>query len=99
VTDPNSGDLPTPTLMRLGVSEQDVSRVTGILVDRGCLRRHPDNDDRDRVTVELTERGQRVVNAVRNLAGLRARRRVRVQGSPVDPDGNVIRFGSPTNEE
>jgi DNA-binding MarR family transcriptional regulator len=54
------GDLPAS----LGVSKQAVSQVVDVLVNRGYLLRGPDQSDRRRVLLELTERGQDVVEAV-----------------------------------
>ncbi len=54
------GDLPAD----LGVTKQAVSQVIDTLVNRGYLTRSPDPDDRRRITLELTERGQQVVDAV-----------------------------------
>jgi DNA-binding MarR family transcriptional regulator/catechol 2,3-dioxygenase-like lactoylglutathione lyase family enzyme len=48
----------------LGVSKQAVSQAVDILVNRGYLDRSPDASDRRRITLELTERGHRVVEAV-----------------------------------
>jgi DNA-binding MarR family transcriptional regulator/catechol 2,3-dioxygenase-like lactoylglutathione lyase family enzyme len=54
-------DLPSA----LGVTKQAVSLVIDTLVDRGYLDRRPDPDDRRRVILELTDRGQEAVDAVR----------------------------------
>lgn len=54
------GDLPAD----LGVTKQAVSQVIDTLVNRGYLTRSPDPDDRRRISLELTERGQQVVDAV-----------------------------------
>ncbi len=54
------GDLPAD----LGVTKQAVSQVIDTLVSRGYLTRSPDPDDRRRISLELTERGQQVVDAV-----------------------------------
>jgi DNA-binding MarR family transcriptional regulator len=54
------GDLPSD----LGVTKQAVSQVIDTLVNRGYLTRSPDPDDRRRITLELTERGQQVVDAI-----------------------------------
>jgi len=59
-------DLPSD----LGVTKQAVSQVIDILVHRGYLGRSPDPDDRRRITLELTERGQQAVDAV--LRGVEA---------------------------
>ena len=60
------GDLPAD----LGVTKQAVSQVIDTLASRGYLTRSPDPDDRRRITLELTERGQQVVDAV--LRGVEA---------------------------
>jgi DNA-binding MarR family transcriptional regulator len=54
-------DLPSD----LGVTRQAVSQVIDTLVSRGYLNRSRDPDDRRRITLELTERGQQVADAVR----------------------------------
>lgn len=54
------GDLPAD----LGVSKQAVSQLIDTLVNRGYLVRSPDPGDRRRITLELTELGQQVVEAV-----------------------------------
>lgn len=59
-------DLPSD----LGVTKQAVSQVIDTLVNRGYLQRSPDPDDRRRIALELTERGQHVVDAV--LRGVEA---------------------------
>ena len=48
----------------LGVTKQAVSQAVDILVNRGYLERNPDASDRRRITLELTERGHQVVEAV-----------------------------------
>ncbi len=53
-------DLPS----ELGVTKQAVSQALDVLVQRGYLERHPDNEDRRRVALELTDRGQEVVDAI-----------------------------------
>jgi DNA-binding MarR family transcriptional regulator/catechol 2,3-dioxygenase-like lactoylglutathione lyase family enzyme len=53
-------DLPS----ELGVTKQAVSQVIDLLVNRGYLDREPDPDDRRRVRLSLTERGEDVVAAV-----------------------------------
>jgi DNA-binding MarR family transcriptional regulator len=53
-------DLPS----ELGVTKQAVSQVIDLLVSRGYLEREPDADDRRRVRLSLTERGEEVVAAV-----------------------------------
>jgi DNA-binding MarR family transcriptional regulator len=53
-------DLPA----ELGVTKQAVSQVIDLLVSRGYLEREPDPDDRRRVRLSLTERGEDVAAAV-----------------------------------
>jgi DNA-binding MarR family transcriptional regulator len=59
-------DLPS----ELGVTKQAVSQVIDLLVNRGYLERDPDPEDRRRVRLTLTERGEDVVAAV--LRGVEA---------------------------
>jgi DNA-binding MarR family transcriptional regulator len=59
-----AGGPPGDLSGNLGVSKQAVSQVVDILVNRGYLHRHPDTSDRRRITLELTERGHEVVEAV-----------------------------------
>lgn len=54
-------DLPVD----LGVTKQAVSQVIDALVSRGYLTRSIDPEDRRRISLELTERGHVVVEAVR----------------------------------
>ena len=54
-------DLPS----ELGVTKQAVSQVIDTLVNRGYLERSPDRDDRRRVELALTDRGQQVVDGAR----------------------------------
>jgi DNA-binding MarR family transcriptional regulator len=54
----------------LGVTKQAVSQVIDLLVNRGYLEREPDPDDRRRVRLELTDRGEDAVAAV--LRGVEA---------------------------
>jgi DNA-binding MarR family transcriptional regulator/uncharacterized glyoxalase superfamily protein PhnB len=46
----------------LGITKQAVSQLIDILVNRGYLDRTPDPDDRRRISLELTERGQQAVD-------------------------------------
>jgi DNA-binding MarR family transcriptional regulator len=48
----------------LGITKQAVSQVIETLVNGGYLNRNTDTDDRRRISLELTERGQDVVGAV-----------------------------------
>jgi DNA-binding MarR family transcriptional regulator len=52
-------DLPS----ELGVTKQAVSQVIDVLVNRGYLTRQPASGDRRRVDLELTARGQEVLEA------------------------------------
>ena len=54
----------------LGVTKQAVSQLADILVSRGYLERQPDPGDRRRVALELTGRGQEVMDAA--LLGMEA---------------------------
>ena len=53
-------DLP----IELGVTKQAVSQLLDILASRGYVERGVDPEDRRRVTLELTDRGREVVQAV-----------------------------------
>ncbi|MGO8862628.1 MAG: MarR family transcriptional regulator [Acidimicrobiales bacterium] len=53
-------DLPSG----LGVTKQAVSQAIDTLVSRGFVQRGPDPDDRRRITLEPTELGRQVVEAV-----------------------------------
>ena len=50
-------------LSELGVTKQAVSQLVDLLVNQGYLERGPDPDDRRRVALKLTERGEQVVEA------------------------------------
>jgi DNA-binding MarR family transcriptional regulator len=50
----------------LGVSKQAAGQLVDTLVVRGYLERSPDPDDRRRMTVSLTERGQQAASASRS---------------------------------
>lgn len=57
---------PVGALVRqLGVSKQATSQLVDTLVLRGYLERRPDEEDRRRLTVELTDRGRGAAAAVR----------------------------------
>jgi DNA-binding MarR family transcriptional regulator len=53
-------DLPA----ELGITKQAVSQLVDTLVSRGYVSRSPDPGDRRRISLELTERGRQVVEAV-----------------------------------
>jgi DNA-binding MarR family transcriptional regulator len=74
-------DLP----FELGVTKQAVSQVIEILVRRGYLERAPDPADRRRNSLELTDRGRQVVEAVvRGVDAVDLRLRERVSPEHVD---------------
>jgi len=56
------GDL----IRDLGVSKQAAGQLIDTLVMRGYLDRRPDDDDRRKLTIELTERGRAAAAAVRS---------------------------------
>jgi DNA-binding MarR family transcriptional regulator len=69
----------------LGVTKQAVSQVTDILASRGYVERSPDPADRRRVTLELTELGRQVVEAVaRGVEAVDLQLRERVPAGQVD---------------
>jgi DNA-binding MarR family transcriptional regulator len=82
--DPSGGprqDLPA----ELGVTKQAVSLVIDVLVNRGYLERHSDPGDRRRVVLELTARGQDVVDAtVRGVAAVDRELQARVPPGQID---------------
>jgi hypothetical protein len=62
-----------------------VSQAIGILVHRGYVERGPDPDDRRRVTLDLTEKGQQVVEAVwRGVEAVDLQLHERVSAEQVD---------------
>ena len=61
------GGSPLSEIIRgLGVSKQAAGQLVDTLVIRGYLERAPDPDDRRRMTVSLTERGQQAASASRS---------------------------------
>ncbi len=74
-------DLPSD----LGVTKQAVSQVIDTLVNRRYLNRNTDPGDRRRITLELTERGQQVVEAVlRGVQAVDVQLRERVPADQID---------------
>jgi len=57
-----AGDL----IRQLGVSKQAASQLIDTLVVRGYLERRVDDDDRRRITIELTDRGKAAAEQVRD---------------------------------
>ena len=60
-----SGTQLSEIITSLGLSKQRAGQLVDALVDRGYLERALDPDDRRRMTVTLTERGQVAANAGR----------------------------------
>jgi DNA-binding MarR family transcriptional regulator len=77
------GGSPLSEIIRgLGVSKQAAGQLVDTLVVRGYLDRAPDPDDRRRMTVSLTERGQLAASASRSAieqVDVRAEARVGVE--------------------
>ncbi len=74
-------DLPA----ELGVTKQAVSQVIDTLVNRGYLDRSPDPGDRRRISLELTGRGQQVVEAVqRGVVAVDRQLRERLPAAQID---------------
>jgi DNA-binding MarR family transcriptional regulator len=61
----NQGASPGDLIRELRVSKQAASQLIDALVLRGFLERHIDPDDRRRLTIELTPRGQAAAASVR----------------------------------
>jgi len=69
----------------LGVSKQAVSQLVDTLVSRGYVERGPDTEDRRRINLELTERGQEAVAAVyRGVEAVDAQLEQRVPAEQVE---------------
>ncbi|MGO9055326.1 MAG: MarR family transcriptional regulator [Streptosporangiaceae bacterium] len=69
----------------LGVTKQAVSQLIDTLVSRRYLRRSPDPGDRRRIALELTDRGQQVVDAVqRGVEAVDLQLRERVPAEQID---------------
>lgn len=62
--DDAAGPRPDDVATELGVTKQAVSQLIDTLVSRGYVDRGPDPQDRRRISLELTERGRQVVQAV-----------------------------------
>jgi DNA-binding MarR family transcriptional regulator len=62
----NRGGTAGGLVRELGVSKQAASQLIDTLVLRGYLERHPDPEDRRRMTIELTDRGRAAAAAVRD---------------------------------
>jgi DNA-binding MarR family transcriptional regulator len=50
--------------VEMGVTKQAISQVVETLVRRGYVQRSPDEDDRRRISLQLTDRGYEVLEAV-----------------------------------
>ena len=78
-------DLATDLPLDLGVSKQAVSQLIEVLAGRGYLERAPDPTDRRRISLELTERGRLVVEAVlRGVEAVDLRLRERLSAEQID---------------
>ena len=62
----NHGGTAGGLVRELGVSKQAASQLIDTLVLRGYLERHPDPEDRRRMTIELTDRGRAAAATVRD---------------------------------
>ncbi len=60
----NRGAPISGLIRELGVSKQAASQLIDTLVLRGYLNRRPDADDRRKIVIELTERGEAAAAAV-----------------------------------
>ncbi len=75
----------TSVAASLGVTKQAVSQLTDVLVSRGYVTRGTDPDDRRRIVLELTERGQRVVDALaRGVEAVDAQLRERASAEQIE---------------
>jgi DNA-binding MarR family transcriptional regulator len=61
----NHAGAPSDLIRQLRVSKQAASQLIDTLVLRGYLERHPDADDRRRMTIGVTDRGKAAAAAVR----------------------------------
>jgi catechol 2,3-dioxygenase-like lactoylglutathione lyase family enzyme len=69
----------------LGVSKQAVSQVIDVLVNRGYLTRRTDPGDRRRVVLELTGRGEEVLDAaMRGVDAVDSQLAERLSGEQID---------------
>jgi DNA-binding MarR family transcriptional regulator len=81
-------DLPSD----LGVTKQAVSQLLDTLVNRGYLERSTDPDDRRRIALELTERGEQVAAAVlRGVEAVDLQLQERVAPEQIDAMRSVLR--------
>jgi DNA-binding MarR family transcriptional regulator len=81
-----SSDSPRQDLTaELGITKQAVSQLIDTLVSRGYLTRNPDPQDGRRISLELTERGQQVLEAASHaVEAIDARLRERVGDQQVE---------------
>jgi DNA-binding MarR family transcriptional regulator len=81
-------DLPAD----LGVTKQAVSQLIDTLVNRGFLERSADPDDRRRIALKLTERGEQVVAAVsRGVEAVDTQLRERVSPEQIQSMRSALR--------
>jgi len=82
----DASDSPRQDLTaELGITKQAVSQLIDTLVSRGYLTRNPDLQDRRRVSLGLTERGQQVLEvAFHGVEAVDARLRERVSAEQIE---------------
>jgi DNA-binding MarR family transcriptional regulator len=69
----------------LGVTKQAVSQVLDVLVQRGYVVRSTDPDDRRRISLDLTDRGEQAVQAVQaGIDAVDAQLRVRLSDEQIE---------------
>jgi DNA-binding MarR family transcriptional regulator len=86
-----SGGLTQDLAADLGITKQAVSQLVDVLVGRGYLERQPDPDDRRRVALELTERGQQVLDvSMHGVEAVERRLRERVSREQIEAMRSVL---------
>lgn len=81
----NAGDVRSELPAELGVTKQAVSLLLDTLVNRGYVERRPGATDRRRVDLELTDRGQEVVDtAARAIDAVDRQLRERLSDEQLD---------------
>jgi DNA-binding MarR family transcriptional regulator len=76
-----SAATPADLVRSLGISKQAVSQLLDALVQRGYLQREIHAEDRRRISIELTERGNAAAAGCREAADQVERRVVQVVGA------------------
>lgn len=81
----NRGASAADLIKGLNISKQAASQLIDTLVLRGYLERHPDPDDRRRMTIGVTDRGRAAAAAVRaGVAGVDAELAERLTPAQLD---------------